>query len=253
MIFRKLVLGPVDTNSYIIGSEDTKEIALIDPGFEPKRIIGEIEKINPEKIIVLLTHGHFDHSMYLDDIKKHFPDLILMYHEAEFNPFSKKATWKNLEYMLQLMENHDHENSKNYFEFNKEDLQFIKKYGLFTNLKADIWLKEGSKINLGEITLDTLETPGHSPGSLCFFSGDLKEVRGHLIDGIIFTGDLLLKRNVGEFKAPGADVLQLFASIKNKIMNNPSLTDHFKIFGGHYGDSTIAEERAYNPFRNHFL
>ena len=243
MIFRKLVVGPFYTNSYIIGSKDSKEIVLIDPGFEPKKIIEEVEKIKTEKITILLTHGHIDHSIHLDEIKKHFPDSVLMYHEAEYNPRSKKATEKGIEFLVNLMENHDKGNQREKIEVDEKIIQFLQVYGLFTNIKA-----EGSKINLGEITLETLETPGHSPGSICFFSDDLKDIRGHIIDGIIFTGDLLLKRNVGEFMGPGADEQQLFESIKNKIMNNPTLTNHFKIFGGHYGDTTIAEERAYNPF-----
>ncbi len=253
MIFKKIVVGPIETNSYIIGSENTKEIALIDPGFEPNRIIEEVEKIKPKNIKVLLTHGHFDHSIHLDIIKEHFPDLILMYHEAEYNPLSKRAGEEDIERMILLMENYEHDKSNDDYKDGKNNLEFLRDFGLFTNIKADKWLKEGIKINLGEITLITLETPGHSPGSLCFYSNDVKELRGHLIDGIIFTGDLLLKRNVGEFNIPRGDERVLFSSIKNKIMHNPDLTGHFKICGGHFGETTIAEEKLFNPFRNHFL
>ena len=253
MIFKQLIAGPIVTNTYIIGSEQTKEIALIDPGFEPERIIAELDKIKPESLKVLLTHGHLDHSIYLDKIKQYFTNLTLMYHKDEYNPNQKKITKENLNELISLMIRYNQPNTHVEYKNNEKDFELVEKYGLFTKIKADEWLQEGSKIRVGEITLKTLETPGHSSGSLSFYSDDIKEVKGHLIDGIIFTGDLLFQRTVGAFDIPGGDKQLLFSSIKNKIMYNPALTNHFKIFGGHLGATTIAEERHMNSFREYFL
>ena len=176
-----------------------------------------------------------------------------MYHEAEYNPQQKKAIKEDVEKMVYLINKREIEAVDENSEDTDKDLELLRRIGLYTNIKADRWLKDGSEIKIGELTFKTLETPGHSIGSLCFYSNEIKEIRGHLIDGVIFTGDLLFKRYFGEFNIPNGNKQSLFSSIKNKIMNNPNLTDHFKIFGGHLGDTTIGEERLFNPFRSYFL
>ncbi|MFO8017705.1 MAG: MBL fold metallo-hydrolase [Promethearchaeia archaeon] len=253
MIFNKMVLGPVDTNAYLIGSKNSDEIALIDPGFEPKRIIEQLEKIQPRRIKILLTHGHFDHTIHLDRIIEHFPDLKLMYHKAEYDPQQRDATEEEIDQMVSAMIRIGQGEAKSEKKEAEEAFEILKECGLFTNIKGDTWLKDGSQIKIGEISLTTLETPGHSPGSLSFYTDDINAVRGHLVDGVLFTGDLLLKRNIGEFAIPGGDKQQIFSSIKDKILDNPEITDRFKVFGGHYGSTTIAAEKLSNPFRTHFL
>lgn len=125
--------------------------------------------------------------------------------------------------------------------------------GTFTQKEASRWLVEGDTINVGEIVLHTLETPGHSPGSLCFYSSDVKEFNGKKIDGILFSGDLIFKGSIGRSDFQGGNQNLLFSSIKNKIMNNKNLTDNFIVCSGHMGLTTIGDERAHNMFRKYFL
>ena len=130
------------------------------------------------------------------------------------------------------------------------------KSGKYSEGKAKRGLKEGDVINVGEYTLHVLETPGHSPDSLCYYSKDPKEFNGQEIDGIIFSGDLIFCRGIGRSDFGGGNSNQLFSSIKNKIMYNPEITDNFLIFSGHsyYGDvSSVGEERTQNPYREYFL
>ena len=250
MIFKKITVGPSDTNSYIIGSDITKEIAIIDPGFEPEKIIGEINKIGATPVAILLTHGHFDHSMYLNEILKNFPKIELIYNKKEYNSLQTNLKEQDIEILVDLMDNKKDET----LEQNNEEqaIDFLIEKGLYTNIKADRWLNEGDIIKIGELNFKTLETPGHSPGSLSFYSKDVNEIRGHLIDGVIFTGDLLFKRDVGQFNIPGGDEQLLYLSVKNKLMNNPDITDRFKVCAGHWGYTTIGEERILNPFRKYF-
>jgi len=119
--------------------------------------------------------------------------------------------------------------------------------------EADRWLVEGDSINIGEINIHALETPGHSPGSLCFYSSDVKEFNGNKIDGLLFSGDLLFRGSIGRSDFQGGDQNLLFASIKNKIMYNNSLTDDFLVCPGHMGLTSIGEERAHNMFKKFFL
>lgn len=125
--------------------------------------------------------------------------------------------------------------------------------GTFTQKEANRWLVEGDTINVGEIVLHTLETPGHSPGSLCFYSADIDEFKGKKVDGIIFSGDLIFRGSIGRSDFQGGNQELLFSSIKNKIMYNEALTDDFIICSGHMGLTTVGEERAHNMFRKFFL
>jgi glyoxylase-like metal-dependent hydrolase (beta-lactamase superfamily II) len=209
LILKKLIVGMLGTNCYIFGSNN--KIVIIDPGAEPKVVIENVENLNNDIVVisVILTHGHFDHSMKAQRIVRHFK-VPLMYSDkkTEIMPFKKDA---------------------------------------------DQWLKEGDMIELDSIKLNVLETPGHSPGSICLYSKDVKEINGKRCDGIIFTGDLLFRRSVGRTDIMGGNQKLLFENIKKKIMQNPAITDNFIIFPGHMGNSTVGEERIYNMFKNYFL
>ncbi|MFX1377168.1 MAG: MBL fold metallo-hydrolase [Promethearchaeota archaeon] len=126
----------------------------------------------------------------------------------------------------------------------------------FSGNDADTKLKEGDTIKVGEYTLHVLETPGHAPDSLCFYSKDIKEYEGQKIDGIIFTGDLIFRRNIGRSDFGGGNPNILFSSIKHKIMYNPEITDNFLIFSGHSYQgflTSVGEEREHNIFKDYFL
>jgi hydroxyacylglutathione hydrolase len=210
MIIKRLVVGPLGTNCYIFGSEKTREVVIVDPGGDSELIIKEVEELKAKPIAVLLTHGHFDHTIKVGKIIRHF-NIPLMFNKKEYDA------------------------------------------GIFSQEKADRWLKEGDMIPIGEITLHTLETPGHSPGSLCFYSNDVKEFNGQTIDGVLFSGDLLFRGSIGRSDIGGGDQNQLFASIRNKIMNNRTITDSFIVFPGHMGITAVKIERESNMFRNYFL
>jgi glyoxylase-like metal-dependent hydrolase (beta-lactamase superfamily II) len=210
MIFKRLVVGPLGTNCYIFGSNDTKEIVIIDPGGDEDAIIQAIEQFQAKPIAVLLTHGHFDHTMKVGKILRHYK-IPLIYNKKERDS------------------------------------------GTYSHKEADKWINEGDVIDIGEIKLHVLETPGHSPGSLCFYSSDVHEFDGKEIDGVLFSGDLIFRQSIGRSDFQGGDQNLLFSSIKEKIMNNTNLSDEFMIFPGHMAFTTIGFERKNNMFRKFFL
>jgi len=209
MLFKKILVGPLGTNCYIFGSDITKEVVIIDPGGNEQDIIRSVEELDGKPVALLLTHGHFDHTLKVGKILRYF-QIPLMFSKKEFE-------------------------SK-----------------VFTQKQADKWLEEGDSIQLGDIVLSVLETPGHSPGSLCFYSMNIKDYNGTKIDGIIFSGDLIFRRSIGRSDIQGGNQNQLFQSIKDKIMHNKEFTDNFLIFPGHMGTTSIGEERKLNMFRNYF-
>lgn len=130
--------------------------------------------------------------------------------------------------------------------YNEKDKRIVKK-------EASRWLNEGDIVKVGELNLYVLETPGHSPGSVCFYTKDVKFYKNLPVEGILFSGDLIFRRSIGRSDFEGGNQRLLFESIRNKIMYNKDLSDNFIIFPGHMGNTTIGEERTMNLFKNYFL
>ena len=98
----------------------------------------------------------------------------------------------------------------------------------------DRFLKDSEELMLGDLTLKILYTPGHSPGGICIHA-----------DGVVFTGDTLFAGSIGRTDLPGGDYNTLINSIKKKLL---SLGDGTIVLPGHGQQSTIGDEREYNPF-----
>ncbi|MGA1979052.1 MAG: MBL fold metallo-hydrolase [Sedimentisphaerales bacterium] len=107
---------------------------------------------------------------------------------------------------------------------------------LFSSEPADFSLEQGDVIEQANIKLDVLHTPGHTPGGICLYSKD---------DGIVFVGDTLFADSVGRTDMPGGSTTQLIKSIKQKLCNLP---DETVVYPGHGPITTIAQEKANNPF-----
>ena len=139
------MVGPIMTNCYILCDEAAKVCAVIDPGDEPKRIEAMIASCGCTPIMILLTHGHFDHCTGVAGLLEKWPDLPVYIHEADVTDSSGgELTFRRL----------DKKNQRYY--------------------------QEGDMLTVGGLTLRVMETPGHSRGSVCLlvegqgviFSGD---------------------------------------------------------------------------------
>jgi glyoxylase-like metal-dependent hydrolase (beta-lactamase superfamily II) len=105
--------------------------------------------------------------------------------------------------------------------------------------KADKTLREGDLIEVGEIKLRVLHTPGHSKGSMALLSAD-----------VVFTGDTLWAGTIGRYDLPGGSLEEIMNSLKNKLLILP---DRLKVYPGHGPTTTIGEERRSNPFLQDFF
>lgn len=172
-------LGPLETNAYLIKSEDTHKAVLIDPGAAPRHLLDYIKDIQIEAI--LLTHAHFDHIGGVEEIRKlkHCPVYI---HELE-------KDW--------LTDG----------ELNGS-LRWPELGGEIRAGEADELLKEGQTLHFLGHAFEVLHTPGHSPGSVSFY---LKEQR------MVFSGDVLFRLSVGRTDLPGGSSRELYASIHEKL------------------------------------
>ena len=107
--------------------------------------------------------------------------------------------------------------------------------GIFTKPpKPDRFLEDGDELELGDLTFKVLHTPGHTSGGVCLYT-----------PGVVFVGDTLFAGSVGRTDLGGGDYKTLIESIKTKLLTLPPET---KVLPGHGPESTIALERATNPF-----
>lgn len=106
----------------------------------------------------------------------------------------------------------------------------------FRTRPEDFSLAEQDVVDEAGVQLLVLHTPGHTPGGICLYSKE---------DGVAFVGDTLFADSVGRTDFPGGSMSQLTSSIKEKLFTLPGET---KVYPGHGLATTIAHEKAYNPF-----
>lgn len=204
MILKTLVVGLLETNCYILGDEKTREAVVIDPGEDFEEIDKQLRASELKVRHIVLTHGHFDHTNALAQLKKETGAEVLIH--AEDAPMLAPSG---------------------------EAQPFLMNSGA-NPCPADGTLKEGDKIQFGEITLEVLHTPGHTPGGISLVT-----------DKMIFTGDALFCGSIGRTDLAGGSLEQLIDSIKTKLLTRG---DDYLIYPGHGPASSVGEERKHNPF-----
>ena len=110
---------------------------------------------------------------------------------------------------------------------------------MLENNPPDKTIGEGDVLEIGEVRLRVLHTPGHSPGSVALLAADS-----------VFVGDTLFAGSIGRYDLPGGSLEQLMNSIKTKLL---ALPDNTKVFPGHGPVTTVGEERRSNPFLQDFF
>ena len=106
----------------------------------------------------------------------------------------------------------------------------------FKTEPADFLIEAGDIIDQAGIKFEVIHTPGHTPGGICLYCRD---------EGIAFVGDTLFADSIGRTDFPNGDMTQLLNSIREKLFTLP---DDTIVYTGHGPSTTIAHEKAYNPF-----
>ena len=175
---KKLVVGPVRTNCYIVYQEDRKEAVIIDPGDQTEEISRKITEYGVVPIAILLTHGHFDHIGAAESLKRLY-DIPVYAYETEREILT---TEKNLGSMVGMR-------------------------GLY--LEADTYLTDNQLISLGGMDFKVLSTPGHTVGSCCYL---LEE------EEVLFSGDTLFHYSHGITDFPTGSQSAIIRSIRERLM-----------------------------------
>lgn len=209
MEIQSFTFNPFMTNCYVCS--DVGEAVIIDPSCatdrEQQQVIDYVEDRSLEVVHLLLTHAHIDHIFGCHAFEEHFGDTFKMHEESEF--FIDRA------------------------------LQQAEAFGVDVQRPSmpETLLSEGDTVTVGDVTLDVLYAPGHSPDSICFVDRASKQA---------VTGDVLFQDSIGRTQGlPKTSMPQLMQSIREKLL---PLGDGFTIYPGHGPETTIGRERKQNPF-----
>jgi hydroxyacylglutathione hydrolase len=217
----RVVVGPWKTNCYIYSSTK-KECIIIDPGGSEAEIASRVDVLNMVPVGIALTHGHVDHLAALGKLKDSYaargyklPIAINPSDRRFLGTGGRETHRENLEFLgLDEM---------SFFGVDADELP-----------RADVRLKEGDRVF--DMDLVVLETPGHTPGSVCLYAEK---------EGILFSGDTLFFDGVGRSDLPGGSEKKLRESIQKKIAVLPPET---RVFPGHGPFTTVEREKRGNVY-----
>ena len=181
MQIQEITGGMLPTNCFIVTDEETGISAVIDPGFISDELFDRIKELKKVDAI-LLTHGHFDHVLALDEVRERF-------NVKAYIGNTEKAVLEDPEANLTS-------------GFMGEGRTF----------SADVYLKDGEEFEAGGFRIKAFEVPGHTIGGMCYYFMD---------EGVLFSGDTLFCESVGRSDFKGGSTFALIASIKEKLYTLP--------------------------------
>lgn len=207
MAYRIIPVTPFAQNCTLIWCPNTLKAAVVDPGGDIALIKNAIAEEGVEVTQVLLTHGHIDHAGASAQLAQEFDVSIIGPHKGD-------QFW--LDGMAQ---------QSAMFGFEQVEA-FL----------PDQWLEDGDHVLVGELRLDVIHCPGHTPGHIVFV--DKK-------NNMAQVGDVIFQGSIGRTDFPQGDHPTLINSIKNKLF---PLGDDIRFVPGHGPESTFGHERLTNPF-----
>ena len=212
---KQMELGPMENYIYLISNKFTKEAVVIDPAWDVNSIKEEIEANGLSLKSALITHGHPDHTNGIEELLKHY-DIPIMVSEHEASFY--KPIGENI-----------------------------------VEVKANHRLELGDSEN--QLEIDFVHTPGHTPGSQCFFIKTAKKSYSQAnnlqleAQHLLVSGDTLFLDGCGRCDMPGGDAELMYDTISNILMKMP---DDTVIFPGHnyhhYCCDSLENQKKTNPY-----
>lgn len=188
-----LVMGAYQTNCYIIHEQHSSSCCVIDPGYNPETILDTLDALGLTLEAIVLTHGHFDHVGAVRDLAADTGCQVYICAEDLALPQQLTA-------------------------------------GVLYHTQT---YAEGTRLHLAGLDITVLQTPGHTPGSVCL-----------LIDDTLFTGDTLFAGSCGRTDLPGGSWEQMQRSLSRLA----SLEPNYWVLPGHGESTSLSDEKKHNPY-----
>ena len=182
------VLGDVSTNCYLIYNQKSREAVVVDPADNGAFVLNKCRELQVKPVAILLTHGHFDHILAVEDICRAFSCQV--YAGREEDRLLQDSSM-NLSTMMGTER---------------------------TIVCADVLVKEKDELSLAGFKWNVLETPGHTAGSVCYYIPS---------EQVLFSGDTLFAGSLGRTDLPTGDQKAIVSSIREKLLPLPEETKVF--------------------------
>ena len=198
MIRQTFPVGPLQCNCTIVGDPVTRKAFVVDPGGDAQMILARLQALDLQLVALVHTHAHLDHIMASGELKE-LTGAEIYLHEDD------KSLWDNLEMQCRM-------------------------FGVpYTPVPApDHWIEHGQELPC--CSGIAVHTPGHSPGSTCFWFAD---------EQLLIAGDTLFRRSIGRTDLWGGDHQQIEQSIRQRLY---VLDEEAVVVTGHGPETTIGEE-----------
>ena len=191
-------VGPIMTNCYLLCDDAAGVCCVIDPGDEPARVEQMVQRSGCELRYILLTHGHFDHCTGVAGMLERHPELPVYICEKDVT------------------------------DGVGSEMQFAR-----LPEKNQRYYKDGDTLTLGALTISVLETPGHTPGSVCLLVGD-----------VMFAGDTLFRGSCGRTDFPGGDYRAMLRSLGRL----GKLEGNYQVYPRHEQPTNLDSDRRLPPY-----
>ncbi len=205
LMVKGLVVGLFQENCWIIGSRRTGEAIVIDPGDEAERILHLASDMGVRPQLIVNSHAHVDHILAVPAVQRATGARFLLH--PHDNDLAAQAAASALRWTGMEVE---------------------------PPPAPDAPLAHGDIVEVAGVRLRVLHTPGHTQGSVCFYT-----------EGLLFSGDTLFLGSVGRTDLPGGNHGQMMTSIIDELLVLP---DETIVLPGHMRETRIGHERATNPF-----
>lgn len=209
MLINTYVAGPVQANNYLVVDEVSKEAILIDCSDYVTEIIDYVKENDLTVKYFLLTHGHFDHVLGINRMNEVLGAKVYV-HKGD------KEQVVNTRSVMMM------------FGLPTEGVE---------NPKITATLSDAGELTLGNQVIKVIETPGHTPGGVCYLIGDC-----------LFSGDTLFHGTIGRTDLPGGSFQQIKHSVKDVLF---TLDENIKVYPGHGEPTSIGYEKKFNDIVNY--
>lgn len=202
IMIRSVTVSECYTNCYICMNKDTKEGFIVDPGDDELKISVNVSRLEMIPKAILLTHGHFDHIGAVNQLKERYNIPVIVGAKEEKVLTDSRMNLSSM-------------------------------FGEPVKVNGDKFLEDGETFQVAGFDIQYILTPGHTPGSGCFYIEE---------EQVLFSGDTLFQASRGRTDFPGGSESDIIKSIKNKLLVLPGETE---VYPGHMNITNIDSEKVY--------